>query len=136
MELANRVGRSAEKIAWAHSLRVLLNCSTPIPSFRGAELLIGIPEHQVQLEGGGHPSQNRSLGASSCPNWHGVRVGGREGRRSFWVHARGGARDSQGTEREAGLPFVINCFTERRLLFLDQAVGRTDSSLPDLEDGC
>jgi hypothetical protein len=25
---------------------------------RGAELLIGIPEHQVQLEGGGHASQN------------------------------------------------------------------------------
>jgi len=40
MELANRVGRNAEKIAWAHSLRVLLNCSTPIPSFRGAELLM------------------------------------------------------------------------------------------------
>lgn len=29
-----------------------------VPEVRGASLLIGLPEHKVQFEGGGHPSQN------------------------------------------------------------------------------
>jgi hypothetical protein len=29
-----------------------------VDSLRGSELLLGVPEHQVHLEGGGHPSQN------------------------------------------------------------------------------
>ena len=29
-----------------------------LPELQGASLLIGLPEHQVQFEGGGHPSQN------------------------------------------------------------------------------
>lgn len=29
-----------------------------VPELRGAHLLIGLPEHQVHVEGGGHPSQN------------------------------------------------------------------------------
>lgn len=29
-----------------------------VPELRGAYLLIGLPEHKVQFEGGGHPSQN------------------------------------------------------------------------------
>lgn len=29
-----------------------------VPELRGASLLIGLPEHQVQFAGGGHPSQN------------------------------------------------------------------------------
>ena len=32
-------------------------CWTPVPELAGARLLLGIPEHQVQLEGGGHASQ-------------------------------------------------------------------------------
>jgi len=29
-----------------------------VPTFAGAELLVGLPEHKVYFEGGGHPSQN------------------------------------------------------------------------------
>ncbi len=93
-----------------------------LPSLRGASLVLGVPEHKVYFEGGGHPSQNDLWGLLRIPT----------GLVSFAIEAKAG-------EKLDDIVSVWRTKTSRdrtrkpeRLADLQQRLGIPDSDVSDI----